>query len=373
MPAHNASERAEQRALREQMRGLGMSRAEIADEMARRYRLRPRKAWRIAWGWTLEEAAERYNTLRARDSPEPVTALTGSRLSEWENWPFSTRKPPVTGLCLLAEIYQCGVLDLTDFHDRKKLPAAELLTLDKFGAALPADQRGQHRGPVTQRPPQPTRPDKFNELPPPDVLQPNDAVGQLTSATDAGIMPSPDARASADRVFASDLLNPMSGADRDNDPVRRRTFVGLTGTMAVSAILDPVPHSQPAGIEPLALVLVGQAAGVAADEAEPDLAVLTAAADQARRQYQACRYSGLIRHLPGLLSWLDTARQSLDGDDRLRAHALSADVHHVAAGLLLKLDDLGLACLAADKSMRAAVASQDPLAVAASARIVTHT
>lgn len=137
MSGRNASQRAEQRKLREQMRGLGMSRAEIAAEMARRYKLRPRPAWRVAWGWTLEEAAERYNALRAKGTTQAVTSLTGSRLSEWENWPLSTRKPPVTGLCLLAEIYQCGVLDLIDFHDREKLTSPELLTLDKTGAAPP--------------------------------------------------------------------------------------------------------------------------------------------------------------------------------------------------------------------------------------------
>ena len=48
------------------MLGLGMSRVEIAAEMARRYKLRPRAAWRTAWGWTLEEAAERFNAVRAR-------------------------------------------------------------------------------------------------------------------------------------------------------------------------------------------------------------------------------------------------------------------------------------------------------------------
>jgi tetratricopeptide (TPR) repeat protein len=152
VPANNTSERAEQRALREQMRGLGMSYAEIAAEMARRYRLRPRKAWRIAWGWTLEEAASRHNALRARDSDQAVTALTGSRLSEWENWPFSTRKPPVTGLCLLAEIYHCAVADLIDLHDRDNLTTAELITLDKTGAARATGQPGQHEQPVTLTP-----------------------------------------------------------------------------------------------------------------------------------------------------------------------------------------------------------------------------
>jgi hypothetical protein len=140
VPANNTSERAGQRTLREQMRGLGMSYAEIAAEMARRYRLRPRKAWRIAWGWTLEEAAARYNALRAKDTPQAVTALTGSRLSEWENWPFSTRKPPVTGLCLLAEIYHSAVPDLIDLHDRDNLTTAELITLDKTSAS-PQPQR----------------------------------------------------------------------------------------------------------------------------------------------------------------------------------------------------------------------------------------
>ena len=63
----------------------------------------------------------------------------------------------------------------------------------------------------------------------------------------------------------------------------------------------------------------------------------------------------------------------LDGDEQLRAFTLSADAHHVAAGLLLKLDDRGLAAVAADRSMRAALASQDPVTVGASARILTHT
>ena len=147
MPAHNASTRAGQRKLREQMRGLGMSRAEIAAEMARQYKLRPRAAWRAAWGWTLEEAAERYNTLRAKDDTQALTSLTGSRLSEWENWPFSNRKPPITGLCLLAEIYHAGVLDLIDFHDRGKLPAAELLTLGKTAAAPSGSQPSRHQEP----------------------------------------------------------------------------------------------------------------------------------------------------------------------------------------------------------------------------------
>ncbi len=140
MPAHNVSVRAEQRKLRDRMRGLGMSHAEIAAELARRYKLRPRAAWRTTFGWTLDEAAERYNALRGKGDPDACAALTGSRLSEWENWPFSARKPPIAGLCLLAEIYQVGVLDLVDLDDREKMAPAELLALGKV-AAIPGGRQ----------------------------------------------------------------------------------------------------------------------------------------------------------------------------------------------------------------------------------------
>lgn len=125
--------------------------------------------------------------------------------------------------------------------------------------------------------------------------------------------------------------------------------------------------------EPLAPILTGHAQEPATADTAPDVAALAAAVNRARSEYQACRYSSLLKCLPGLLARLHTAALALDGDERLRVHTLSADAHHVAAGLLLKLDDQGLAYLAADRSMRAAIASEDPLMVGASARIVTHT
>lgn len=58
--------RGEQRALRERIRALGLSRRQIAVKFTRRYRLRPRAAWRHAYGWSLKEAAERINGYAAR-------------------------------------------------------------------------------------------------------------------------------------------------------------------------------------------------------------------------------------------------------------------------------------------------------------------
>jgi hypothetical protein len=124
-------------------------------------------------------------------------------------------------------------------------------------------------------------------------------------------------------------------------------------------------------IEPLVLMLTGTAPEPPA--APPDLTGLALSVARARKDYQACRYAELVTRLPRLLSQLDTACRSLTGGDRLRACALSADAYHVAAGFLLKTGDPGLAHIATDRSMTAALASQDPLTVGASARIVTHT
>jgi len=138
---------------------------------------------------------------------------------------------------------------------------------------------------------------------------------------------------------------------------------------------DVAPGDAALGTEPLALVLAEHTPRTGPEQLDspPDLTALTAAVNSARLQYQDCRYSALIRHLPQLLARLDAACLLLDGEARRRAFVLCADAYHVAAGLLLKLNDQGLAYLAADRSMRAAQASDDPVAVGASARIVTHT
>jgi hypothetical protein len=177
--------------------------------------------------------------------------------------------------------------------------------------------------------------------------------------------------------YASGLLDLDSGDEQeDDDDVRRRVFVGLTGAAMLNAMFgDTAPDAPPLHAEPFAPVLAGHAASIAskAPDGAPDISALTAAVDNARREYQECHYSELIKYLPALLTRLHAACLALTGDGQSRAFSLSADAHHVAAGLLLKLDDQGLAYLAADRSMRAAETSGDPVTVAASARIITHT
>ena len=123
--------KAELDALRERMRSLGFSNDEIAAEIGRRYRLRPREAYRLAQGWTLEQAAARFNERAAAQDadPEAGASLTGSRLSEFEHWPRSTRKPSVYVLFMLAGMYETGVLCLLDLADHESLPQQDRLVL----------------------------------------------------------------------------------------------------------------------------------------------------------------------------------------------------------------------------------------------------
>jgi hypothetical protein len=123
--------KAELDGLRERMRGLGFGYDEIAAEIGRRYRVRPREAYRLAWGWTLEQAATRFNDRAARRGADPQAraSLTGSRLSEFEHWPRSTRKPLVYVLVMLAEMYETDVLCLLDLADHESLPQQDRLVL----------------------------------------------------------------------------------------------------------------------------------------------------------------------------------------------------------------------------------------------------
>jgi len=123
--------KAELDGLRKRMRALGFSTDEVAAEIGRRYRLRPRQAYRLAWGWSLDQAAARFNDRAARQDADPDAraSLTGSRLSEWEHWPRSTRKPSVYVLVMLAEIYQTDVLCLLDLADHESLPQQDRLVL----------------------------------------------------------------------------------------------------------------------------------------------------------------------------------------------------------------------------------------------------
>ena len=262
MPYAKSSLRAEQRALREKMRELGMSRRQIAVEFARRYRLRPRAAWRNAYGWSLTEAAEQISTYAARAGLDngATVAMTSAHLCEHENWPGEGQKP--TGrrptpylLSLLATVYGCAVQDLLDVADYEHMSAADRLILDKTApgdvrrsaesAATPAAGLSRRQpgtrssSPATSRVNEETMPAGL-----PGELAPSRqaAPGQRHSAA----IPPWDAFPALEALHGSDPLSLELGDDQEiEDPVRRRTFVGLTSTSLLASILDVASDKRP--------------------------------------------------------------------------------------------------------------------------------
>ncbi len=159
-----------------------------------------------------------------------------------------------------------------------------------------------------------------------------------------------------------------------DDSVHRRNLLQLGGLAAVGV----ATALEPDAAKPLAdiaraltayNVLMGNERSVGP---APTAAVLGKAVASAKRNYQACRYTAVLDELPPLLRAVQMARATVTGDELRRVHGLAADAYQVTGSVMLKLGDSGLAALAADRSMDAAERSEDPVVLAASARIVTH-
>lgn len=174
-----------------------------------------------------------------------------------------------------------------------------------------------------------------------------------------------------------DDLTPLAAStveltgDEEDDSVRRRSFIGLAGAGLFGAVLSDIAPARAVEVESFAAALIDGSAAVS-DEPCLDLDALTRLVTTARRDYQACRYSSVLGQLPSLLTSLRTSAEALDGEAQLSVYDLSAEAYHVAAGALLKLDDEGLAWLAADRSLRAARLSGNSLTIGSSGRIITH-
>jgi hypothetical protein len=112
------------------------------------------------------------------------------------------------------------------------------------------------------------------------------------------------------------------GPSDAEDPVRRRTFTRLAGASLVGAVLaDTAVGTGPLHeAQSLVTALVTPESGPAA--AQPaEFSALTKAVANAKRAYQACRYTEVMSQLPTLLPALQAACDNLDGDARLRARA----------------------------------------------------
>ncbi len=150
--------------------------------------------------------------------------------------------------------------------------------------------------------------------------------------------------------------------------MRRREFMGLAG----AALFEPATGPR-LNLDDIAAALTRYAGPApAATTHDVSLPALAKGVVAAKSGYQACHYETVARQLPTLLERLDTAPSRPEGDDIRRVSTLKAEAYHVAASILLKCDERGLAWLAADRSMHDAQHSENPATIAASARIVTR-
>jgi tetratricopeptide (TPR) repeat protein len=102
--------------LAERLRAEGMTSVELAAEFRRRYRVNARVAFRMAYGWSQREVADRWNDRWPDDSK------TLKNISYWELWPGGTgHAPTFAHLDKLAQLYRCSIgdllADLSDYRD----------------------------------------------------------------------------------------------------------------------------------------------------------------------------------------------------------------------------------------------------------------
>jgi hypothetical protein len=131
------SGKAERDQLRDRMRSLGCSVAQIAAEMARRFNLRPCAAWRHALGWPQWKLALEYNTAH------PGTRLADNRISEYESWPHGGTQPGVRYLANLAATFGhgCTPAQLVDADDHATAPSRTRPTPTRSASCSPRPAR----------------------------------------------------------------------------------------------------------------------------------------------------------------------------------------------------------------------------------------
>lgn len=96
--------------------------------------------------------------------------------------------------------------------------------------------------------------------------------------------------------------------------------------------------------------------------------------EQTWDDYQAGRLGKVIAVLPGLLQTAQELedRAARSAAERRSCWAVSARIHHLAATTLAKIGESDISWLAAERAMRAADESDDPLVLASAARSGTH-
>lgn len=138
--------RADRDSLRAAMLAQSCGIDEIAAEMRARWGYALRAAYRHANGLTLDQAAERCN-VAANDADAHTS---GSRVSDWEGWPRSGRRPSAFNLVVLAKSYGTQPRRLISPDEWEALDERERLILNELGR--PGDEPKPTGGGLARRP-----------------------------------------------------------------------------------------------------------------------------------------------------------------------------------------------------------------------------
>ncbi|HZN75447.1 MAG TPA: hypothetical protein VFC00_27755 [Micromonosporaceae bacterium] len=93
----------------DKLRGQGLTRLQVADELRRLFKVNAMVAARLAHGWSQQQAAEAWNARW----PEDENPKTSRNFAYWEAFPSSAGYPAsLATLMQLAELYQVAVSDL---------------------------------------------------------------------------------------------------------------------------------------------------------------------------------------------------------------------------------------------------------------------
>jgi tetratricopeptide (TPR) repeat protein len=185
-----------------------------------------------------------------------------------------------------------------------------------------------------------------------------------------GLAPAIDA--ASGRRPPTDLVPSDHGTASEMTDVRRRTFLAGTGVAAFGALAPPAVRAW--GVSPTELSLATTVTGLATAMLTPaargngeplDLADLTTQVHTAWRLRQRASYEALGQLLPTLIGQAETSSAVLADADQDQARRIVVHTYNAASSLLRKLGDKQLALLAADRAVRCAHQTGDPVLIAA--------
>ncbi|MFI5908479.1 helix-turn-helix domain-containing protein [Dactylosporangium sp. NPDC051541] len=151
--------------------------------------------------------------------------------------------------------------------------------------------------------------------------------------------------------------------DSGGDWMRRRNLIaGAVGLTAAAALPEGAAAADaPGTVED---VIFGRVAAAPLPAEQLAAQVAAAGAD-----FRACRYAQLARRVPGLLARAEATRAATTPGSAGRAATQLAQAYGVAARLMLKLHDDGMAWATADRAVQAARSGTDPVVSAEAARL----